>query len=423
MRNNRKTNWRLLFWVLFLVVSVLSGQTAYASSVSGDAQQGEEEYDITLMAIGDNLLHMGIVGTGKRADGTRNYDFLFEGISDLLDSADVKIINQETIFGGNEKGFSGFPKFNSPSEAGDAIAAAGFNVVLQSSNHTADQGLDGMKNCLDFWGNYPEVLVAGLHEPYADQSPSSRIPLIEAGGKTFAILNYTYGPNAASISKAYAERMDILCAVDGKSGMIDFTTLNQQVLADIAEADKLADVVIVCPHWGTEYQTKQSTYQETFALQMAQAGADVIIGTHPHVVQPIEWVEAENGNRALCYYSLGNYVSTQRDGISMLEGLAWVTFRATKDGVSIAEDKTGVIPLVCQYTSGPVRFKNVYLLEEYTEELAQSHGIIQYGGISFHLADLQKWSGEIFGDWVIPASIAVKEPVELASQHRVALAQ
>ncbi len=166
----------------------------------------------------------------------------------------------------------------------------------------------------------------------------------------------------------------------------------------------MADIVVVCPHWGTEYATVPSSTQEQFAMQMTEAGADVIIGTHPHVVQPVTWIEAENGNRALCYYSLGNYVSTQKNPKSMLEGLAWITFHVSQNGISISEENTGIVPLVCHYTSGPVRLKSVYLLEDYTEKLAQSHGIIPYGGVSFHLKSLQQWSDEILGNWVLPAS-------------------
>ncbi len=382
-------------------------ETAEPEAVESEVRETEsselvDEYDITLMAVGDNLLHMGIVNTGKQSGGTRNYDFLFDGIRDFLEKADIKIINQETIFGGNQLGFHGYPKFNSPSEVSDAIAKAGFNVVLQATNHTADQGLSGIQNCLELWKTHPEVLVAGLHEPFTDQT-QSRISLLEINGCTFAFLNYTYGPNSASISASIADRLDILCAVNETSRMIDFTTINPQVLTDIAAADTLADIVIVCPHWGTEYATVPSTYQEKFAMQMTEAGADLIIGTHPHVVQPITWVEADNGNRSLCYYSLGNYVSTQQNAKSMLEGLAWVTFHVTGNSISISEETTGVIPLVCHYSSGPVRFKNIYLLENYTETLAQSHGIIYYGGVAFHLNSLQKWSDEILGSWVLSA--------------------
>lgn len=393
-----------LMGMLALIVCLLFCGNAYAVSGPTATADASEEFDITLMAVGDNLLHMGIVNTGRQSDGTRNYDFLFDGISGFLNQADIKIINQETILGGNQLGFQGYPTFNSPSEVSDAIARAGFNVVLQATNHTADQGLNGIQNCLDLWKTHPEVLVAGLHEPFPAELPSqSHIPLLNINGCTFAFLNYTYGPNSNSVPSSLSERLNILCAVDETSRMIDFTTINPQVLTEIAEADLLADVVVVCPHWGTEYATVPSSYQEKFALQMTEAGADLIIGTHPHVVQPISWIEADNGNRALCYYSLGNYVSTQQNAQSMLEGLAWVTFHVTGNSVQISEENTGVIPLVCHYSSGPVRFKNVYLLEDYTETLAQSHGIISYGGVAFHLGSLQKWSDEILGNWVLSA--------------------
>lgn len=405
MKKQQKHYYYCLIGTLALIICFLSCPMANAVSESADTPDNSE-FDITLMAVGDNLLHMGIVNTGRQSDGTRNYDFLFDGISSFLDTADIRIINQETILGGDQLGFHGYPEFNSPSEVSDAIANAGFNVVLQATNHTADQGLNGIQNCLDLWHTHPEVLVSGLHEPFsADIPPQSRIPLLEVNGCTFAFLNYTYGPNSNVVPASIAERMDMLCAVDDTSRMIDFTTINPQVLTDIAEADLLADVVVVCPHWGTEYSTVPSGYQEKFALQMTEAGADLIIGTHPHVVQPVAWIEASNGNRALCYYSLGNYVSTQQNAKSMLEGLAWVTFHVTENGVLISEENTGIIPLVCHYSSGPVRLQNVYLLEEYTEALAQSHGIIAYGGVPFHLDSLQSWSDEILGSWVLPANM------------------
>lgn len=357
------------------------------------------EYDINLMMVGDNLMHMGIVSTGAQTDGTYNYDFLFEGITDFLELAEIKIINQETILGGNQEGFSGYPNFNSPTEVGDAIAKAGFNVVLHSSNHTADMGVDGMKNCIAFWEEYPEVLTVGIH----NKESETGIPLLEIGDVTFAILNYTYGPNLGSLPKSYEGYMDMLCDYDESTRLIDFTTLHEDVLTDIQEAEQLADVVIVCPHWGTEYTTKPSSYQKKFAMQMTEAGADIIIGTHPHVVQPVEWIEAENGNKALCYYSLGNYVSTQKQTLCMLEGMAWITFRMTEEGLVLVEEETGVLPMVCHYNAMPVRFEKVYLLEEYTQEQAAAHGIHEYGGVTLALEELQEWSSEVFGEWILTA--------------------
>ncbi len=355
-----------------------------------------DEYDVTLMAVGDNLIHMGVVYTGKQNDGSYDFSFLFQGITDFLNKADVKIINQETIMAGNQLGFHGFPHFNSPTEVGDAIANAGFNVVLQATNHSADQGIDGIDSCVSFWRNHPEVLLTGLHEP-----DNRTIPTLTIKDVTFAILNYTYGPNYEIVSNKLASRMELLCARNEQTGAMDYTTINPQVLEDIKTAKELADIVVVCPHWGTEYQTSPSSYQQKFARQMTEAGADLIIGAHPHVVQPIEQIQTDNGNSSICYYSLGNYVSTQQNGRSMLEGMAWVTYHVAQDGISLRENKTGVIPLVCHYTSSPVRIQNIYPLENYTQELASSHGIISYGGISFSLSDLQQWSTETFGDWVL----------------------
>ena len=369
-----------------------------------------EEYDITLMALGDNLMHMGIVYTGQQADGSYDYSFLFENITDFIDASDIRIINQETIMAGNQLGFSGFPRFNSPTEVGDAIAAAGFNVVLHASNHTADKGLDGIKSCTAFWEKYPEILMVGmsgdtLKESVSDgDSEESRIPILTIGDITFAVLNYTYGPNMETLPKTLMGHLNMLCNYDLDSGRIDFTTLNPQVIQDISEAKELADIVIVCPHWGTEYVTKPSRYQQAFAKEMADAGADLIIGTHPHVPQPVEWIVTEDGHKTLCYYSLGNYASTQKQVICMLEEMAWVTFHVTEDDVFIDEDSCGALPLVCHYRSGPVRFTGVYLLEDYTEDQAKSHGIWDYGGVALYLEDLQKYSEDILGDMALTRS-------------------
>lgn len=353
-----------------------------------------EEYGISLMALGDNLLHMAVVKTGIQSDGTYDYSFLYQGVSDFLEAADIKVANQETVFGGNELGFSGYPLFNSPTEVGDATAAAGFNVVLHATNHTADQGIDGLKHCADFWKKYPDVLALGIHS----EETYGEIPLLEIKGVTFAVLNYTYGPNASSVNSSLRGHLDMLCDYDRQTGAINFTALNPQVIEDIHAARELADVVIVFPHWGTEYQTTASKYQKLFASQLAEAGADLIIGTHPHVPQPVEWLTCEDGRKTLCFYSLGNYVSTQNKKECMLEAMAWVNFHVTEDGVSIKEEGTGMLPLVCHYVKNTLRMKQVYLLEDYTEELAVAHGITYYDGLVLHLSDLESQCEETFGD-------------------------
>lgn len=374
-----------------------------------------EEYDIRLMMVGDNLCHMGIVKTGLQTDGSYDYSMLFTGIRNYLEAADIKIINQETILGGNALGFSGFPYFNSPTEIGDAIADSGFNVVLHASNHAADKNYAGLKSCASFWEKYPEIMMLGIQgddsdsvsasDPSGQRSDSfrvsDRIGYFTVKDCTFALLNYTYGPNTETLPSSIKGHLNMLCAYHAKSGAIDFTSLNPQVLEDIALAKENADFVIVCPHWGTEYVTEPSKYQKKFAMEMAEAGADIIIGTHPHVVQPVEWLETESGHRTLCYYSLGNYLSTQKKPINLLEGMAWIQFHVTEEGIFLDEKQTGIVPLVCQYTSGPVRFENVYPLKDYTEEQARSHGIRQYGGVPLLLSDLHTWAEEIMGDFLL----------------------
>lgn len=386
----------------------MSTEDADGSEGTGGQEEKKEPQRIRLMMVGDNLLHMGIVNSGVQADGTRNYDMLFEPIKSHLDYADIKIINQETILGGNDLGFSGYPLFNSPTEVGDAMAKAGFNVVLHSSNHSADRGIKGINNCLDFWANYPNVLVTGIFKEA--NVPNQDIGLMEVDGVTFAILNYTYSPNMSSLPKSIQGHLGMLCDWDQTTGAINFTKIHPDVLTDIAAAKEMADVVIVCPHWGTEYTFVPTSSQKLFAKQMTEAGADLILGTHAHVIEPVEWVRADNGNKALCYYSLGNYVSTQRESKTMLEAMAWVTFVKEGDSVRIVEEETGAIPLVNHYLNNPVRFGNVYFLDQYTTELANTHGIHAWVK-DFSVSNLQKWAKQVLGEWILSSEEVLKPSI------------
>ena len=169
-----------------------------------------QEFDIKLMAIGDSLMHMGVVNSGVQEDGSRNYDYFFDGIKDFLKIADMKVINQETIFGGNDKGFSGYPEFNSPTEMGDSIAKAGFNIVLHASNHSNDKGLEGLLNCINYWETtHPDVTVLGIHSKKEDLN---KIRTMEINGVTFALLNYTYSTNSDIVPADTSEYFNMLCA-------------------------------------------------------------------------------------------------------------------------------------------------------------------------------------------------------------------
>lgn len=182
---------------------------------------------------------------------------------------------------------------------------------------------------------------------------------------TIAILNYTYGTNGIPLPK------DMPYAVD----LLD----EQTVISEIQLAEDLADFTIVCPHWGTEYRTKPDAYQQKWTQIFLENGVDLVIGTHPHVIEPIEWVkDEETGHEMLVYYSLGNFVnwtaSSGRDIANrMVGGMAKVTITLNEEGDAIISDY-GVNALVCHLEPG----KNgvtTYFLSEYTDELAEKNAI------------------------------------------------
>lgn len=419
-----------------------TADTAILPEPAAEPTPAFEEYDIHLLMVGDNLCHYGVINEGKQEDGTLNYDYEFYGISDLLGLADIKIINQETPFGGNDKPFIAYPLFNTPQEVGDAIAKAGFNVMLAATNHAGDMGEEGLYHFYHYMhDHFPEVLVPGIHgEDISGRFPNtvageegvriitvleqimmdpteqetedyivvdlskdySRINLLKIKGYTFAFLNYTYGNNYETFFKWQEGRLDFLCTFDPKTRYINMRELNPQVTEDIRLARTIADVVVVCPHWGIEYRIKPTVYQTSWAKEMAEAGADIIIGTHPHVPEPLEWITTESGKEVLCYYSLGNFASTQNQSVDvLLEGLAWVSFHVTEDGISLTKEESGIVPLVNHYTYGPLRFKRAYLLEDYTPDLAALHGVAKHGEFTLKYEDLWDHANTIFEDHIL----------------------
>ena len=389
-----------------------------------------EPYDITMLALGDNLLHMGLINSGKQEDGSYDFGFEFEGIRDFLEVVDVAAINQETPLAGNALGFSGFPQFNGPTEVADAIAQAGFKIVTAATNHAYDRGLSGLISHANYWAEtYPEILTVGIHGDHsisfatdvddkqyphggagmAGPKAPDNIAFLNEQGITIAVLNYTYGNNYETFPRELEGRLNMLCAYGDSSRTFDFTTLRQEVLDDIAYADKVADLVVVFPHWGTEYRLTQTKYQELFAQQMTDAGADLIIGAHPHVIEPIEHIVTENGKESLCFYSLGNFAHTQQKAECMLETMAWVTLHVEEDSVSVDYEKSGGLPMVCHYVGTNKHVEGVYLLEDYTEEMAAAHGLYPVVGVRLTKDYLETTADEVLGSWRMTRAQALGE--------------
>ena len=308
---------------------------------------------VDLIAVGDNLYHLSITNAGKQPDGTYNYDSIYENIKGFISEFDIKVINQEIPLTDDPTKWQGFPVFGGPIQAVDAIADAGFNVVTHATNHSMDQGKDTALNELEYWKTKEDVIVSGM---YTSQEDYDNIDIGEYKGVKVAFLNYTYGLNGYSVPK------DAPYLVK---------TLNiDRVTEDIAKAKELADIVIVFPHWGEEYITTPNAYQKDMAKKIAEAGADAIIGCHPHVIQPLEILTTSEGKEVPCFYSLGNFISNMPRGERCVECMAHL--RIKKDGDDVSIDYVEAIPMVNYYTPNFTDY-TVYMLSDYSDEIAKTH--------------------------------------------------
>ena len=337
---------------------------------------------VRIVAVGDNLIHNSVLKSGKINDSTYNFDRLFEVMKNDFQKADIAIINQETILGGSFRPYDGYPNFNSPFELGDAIIEAGFDVVLHASNHTLDVGVQGIHNCIEYWKKHKEIACLGINESKEERE---HIKIIEKNGIKFALLNYTYGLNGRTLPK---DKSYLVNLID--------TTL---IINDLRKAEQIADFTIVFPHWGEEYVYKPNKNQRQLAQLMTENGADLIIGTHSHVLQSIEWIECDNGNKALCYYSLGNYTSGQLASPRVLGGMAKITI-AWEDG-SAHIINAGITPTITHYewVKGTSMHKT-YKLSDYTSNLERRHSLNYYDS-TFSIKNLQQLADQIIGDWII----------------------
>lgn len=351
-------------------------------------KEQEEVYvepEIDIVMVGDILLHENVQESGKLEDGSYNYDHLFANVTEEIQAADLAIANQEVILGGTEIGLYGYPNFNGPYEVGDALAKAGFNVILHATNHTLDRGKTALVNCMNFWKtNHSEIAVLGIFE--SQEAYDNDIYVYEQDGVRIAILNYTYGTNGMPMP----DDMPFAVALLEK----------EKVLADLEKANEMADFVVVCPHWGTEYQHTQSEEQEYWAQLFLENGVDLVIGTHPHYIQPVEMLQDEEGNQMLVYYSLGNFInSTGESGRGtadrMIGGMAQITVAKKESGEVYIKDY-GVEPLVTQLLYGTQEI-TTYKLSEYTGELASQNQILEKDSV-FSLEFCQELCEEVFGE-------------------------
>ena len=256
----------------------------------------------SIVMVGDALIHMPINYTHKTSNG---YDFtgIFKYIKPIVSEYDLAYYNQETILGGTSLGLSGYPQFNSPQQVGDAFRDAGFNLVSLATNHSMDNyyrtGGKTIKNSTEYWEKYADTVYAA--GSYNSKEDRDKEVIKEINGIKYAFLSYTEQTNGISVPS-------------DKSYLVNVYS-KDRVKKDVEAYKDKVDVIIVAMHWGEEYTHVPTSGEKEKAKYLASLGVNIIIGCHPHVMQPMTYIDD-----TLVIYSLGNFVSNQ-DTVAKLTGL------------------------------------------------------------------------------------------------------
>ncbi|MCI6303315.1 MAG: CapA family protein [Blautia sp.] len=354
-----------------------------------EAAETPEISTASVIAVGDNLYHSKLYESGEYDSGVWNYDHIYTHVLDQIQAADVAMIDQETVFAPSHDAVSSYPSFATPQEVGDAIIKAGFNVVESATNHADDYGYDYLKNTLDFWStNYPDIPVLGIH---ATQEDADTVKTKEVNGIKIAFLDYTYGTNNSGLGDGYDYMLDIFD--------------KDKITSMIQKAKQVSDCIIFVAHWGTEDETMPNEFEKQWAAFLMQQGVDVIIGGHPHVLQPYGQLSDDQGHSTTVFYSLGNFVSTQQELPELLEGMASFTIqKSTLNGKSTIQILSPEVkPMVMHYNHDSGEY-GPYMLDDYTEELAASHSVRNLIGDEFTLENLKAKFKEIMSMNVKPST-------------------
>ena len=339
-----------------------------------------EPVSVSLIAVGDNLIHNTLIKDAHVSGNTYNFNPFYDNIRTYIQAADIAVINQESPLGTGEP--SGYPSFNTPQACGEALIDAGFDVISHANNHAMDSGSSAIYDTIDFWDRHADdgVIRIGAARNAEDRA---KIRYLERNGLKIGFLAYTYGLNGYSLPK---DNPDLISLID-----------KEKISAEMAAVKEKCDALVVIMHWGEEYQTTENQEQNELAEFLTEHGATLIIGSHPHVCQPCEWIESENGNRAFCIYSTGNFISAQNQTATMVESMLQVTLTRQSDGTVVVENP-GVMPLVCYFNSR-WRGYTVLPLDDYTESMAASHALA--GKQNMSPSNLRSIVTEIYGDYLI----------------------
>ncbi len=306
-RKLKKIPLLILFALIIVVIIIVFGNNKESISKEQPSQNKEDikinedsKKKMSIAMVGDALIHGSVYNDASV--GNNNYDFssMFADIKPMLADYDLKYYNQETIIGGKNLGLSNYPTFNSPDEIGEDLVKTGFNLVSLANNHTLDKGETGILYSNQFWNKQKDVITAGSYSSWDERN---NIPIYEQNGIKYAFLSYTTTTNGLS-------------SPTGKEYLLNVYS-EETVKEDIDKIKDKVDVIIVAMHWGVEYTHTPVESQKEIAKYLSSLGVDLIIGSHPHVIEPIDYI-----GDTLVIYSLGNFISGQKVlGIEKIIGL------------------------------------------------------------------------------------------------------
>lgn len=336
-----------------------------------------------LVAVGDKLMHRSCTLSAKNADGTYDFTKHFANMADIFKAADLAVISQDTVLGGIELGATSTETgiFNTAVELADGMADAGINVVLAANNHIMDEGSAGLNTMMSYFSTkYPNITLLGVNN---SREAKDEPVYVETNNIKIAMINYSYGSNQTA-------------DLDASPYLLN--QYDEDWLSDILkQAREEADFIIAFPFWGEQNSMDYTQEQERQAQFLADNGVDLIIGSYPHVVEPVKWITAENGDRTLVYYSLGNFQSIQNTVENMLGGQANVTISKEEDGTHISDYSLDFVVTHYEQRESSEYYDIVttYPLADYTSDLAARHGMSVSGNEEFNLASLQGLSSQI----------------------------
>ncbi len=344
---------------LLLVMMLLVG----CQSPSLPLETKKEEEKVSFLAVGDNIMHKQLIDKAKQGE---TYEFLpyYTHMQSYIKEADVSFINQETILGGRNFKYSGYPLFNTPDEMAGTLHELGFDIVNGSTNHAFDMNEKAVDHSIQLFKRYKDMKYIGLYQSKEEQK---KVPVIEKNGIRIALLSYNQYVNYDQKPSEY------------RYNNFDKTKMKE----DVQRAKKVSDVIVVSCHWGKEYDTKPNDFQKKFAQYLTDLGVDVIIGTHTHTLQSVEWLDGKDGHKTLVAYSLGNFISGMLEEETQLGGM--LSFDFKKDNGKVNIENITLTPLVNHFYAenqrniiGTRYGFTVYRLKDYTDELAKQHGVHGY---------------------------------------------